>query len=148
MQTNIIIGVLAVGGLFLLVTLFALPGTNAPDVAVTQEEGTAQETASVLPADMPTDVPMYPGAVLVRSQESEHEGVRNITLTLSTPDSVPDVNMWYRGALSENGWAVTSDKNVGGYILLKGEKENVATFTQSANGENNTVTITQRIQIK
>ncbi len=148
MQTKLIIGVVAIGGVFLLVALMN-GGKDAPvtqGMAETKTENTTM-TAVTVPADMPTDVPMYPGAVLTAVQDVSQSDARNITLSLLTPDSVADVNTWYRGALKTNGWAVTSDKNVGGYVLLKGERENVAVFMQAANGENGVV-ITERIQIK
>lgn len=150
MNIKIIIGILAIGGLFTLVTIFGNKG-DTESVLIEQDETRVEEdtVATALPAEMPTDVPMYPDSVVKSVQNIEHEGVRNITLSLTTSDSIADVNTWYRGALNENGWAVTSDRNVGGYILIKGEKENVATFMQAANNSDiGFVVITQRIQIR
>lgn len=146
MNTKLIIAVVAIGGIFLLVA-FMNGGKNDEVVATETGNKEVAVAAVAIPADMPTNVPMYPGAVVKAVQDVSQEGVRNITLSLSTPDSVADVNTWYRGALKSDGWAVTSDKNVGGYVLLKGEQENVAVFMQAANGDSG-VTITQRIQIK
>lgn len=148
MNSKLIIGAVAVGVIILIATYSFL----GPKDSVVLEEGVVESnvTSEVsLPADMPANIPLYPGAELVRMQDVPSEGVRNITLTLETPDSVADVNTWYRGALSQDSWVVTSDKNVGGYILLKGENENVSIFTQAApQGDRDVSIITQRIQIK
>lgn len=144
MNTKLIIGVVAIGGIFLLV---AVMSGAKDDSIVVEETENATVAAVTIPADMPTNVPMYPGSIVTAVQDVNQNGERNITLTLSTPDSVADVNTWYRGALSAEGWAVTDDKNVGGYVLLKGEQENLTVFTQAANGEGGTV-ITERIRIK
>lgn len=146
MNTKLIIAVVAIGGIFLLVA-FMSGGKNDEVVATETGNKEVAVAAVTIPADMPTNVPMYPGAVVKAVQDVNQEGVRNITLSLSTLDSVADVNTWYRGALKSDGWAVTSDKNVGGYVLLKGEQKNVAVFMQAANGDSG-VTITERIQIK
>lgn len=148
MNANILMAVLAAGAIGVTVTLFSL----SDEEGVTQNENIRNEEIAreaTLPSDLPENIPFYPGATLKSVQDIPHETARNITLTLETTDSVADVNTWYRGALSQNAWAVTSDKNVGGYILLKGENENVAVFTQAANRSDiNAVIITQRIQIK
>lgn len=149
MNTNTLIAILAVGAVGSGAAFFLFGGD---DEEVTQNEPAAESdmvTEVSLPADFPGNIPMYPGAVLTNVQESTDDTARNITMTLETPDSVADVNTWYRGALSESGWAVTSDKNVGGYILLKGENENVAVFTQVAGRSDLGVSvITERVQIK
>lgn len=98
---------------------------------------------------MPTNVPMYPDPELTAVQENNQSTERNITLSLIATASVSDVNAWYRDALKRNGWSVTDDKVVGGYVLLQGENENITTFTQVANHEEpGTVIITQRIRIR
>jgi hypothetical protein len=148
MNTKMIIGVLAIGGLFVLIV--SLSGNKNEEGEMTMNENAVVEESVVsLPADMPTNVPMYPGAIVTNVQEVEQDGVRNITLSLTTEDSVADVNTWYRGALNENNWSVTSDQNVGGYVLLKGENENTATFMQAANRSDlGVVVITQRVQVR
>jgi hypothetical protein len=144
MKTNLIIGVVAIGGLFLLVALMS-GGKN--DTIVTSDTSKTETAAVKVPADMPTNVPMYPGSVVTGVNDQTNNGKRNITLQLLTPDSVADVNTWYRGALKSDGWAITSDKTIGGYVLLESERENVSIYMQAANG-NGGVMITERIQIK
>lgn len=142
---NIIIGVLAVGTLFLLVSIF-----NGNEEDNSLENFANEESIGVLlPEDIPTHVPMYPNSTLDSVQDIRGEdNVRNITLSLIAEDSTSDVNGWYRGALNQNGWAVVSDRNVGGYILLKSNNQNISVFTQVANYEEDYSKITQRIQIK
>lgn len=142
MNTKLIIGVVAVGAVLVLIALM----TSGKDAPVT-ETGDVGSVSVTIPADMPTNVPMYPDSEVEAVQDSSHDGERNIGLSLLTRDSVADVNTWYRGALKANGWAVTSDKTVGGYVLLQGENGNITVFMQAANGEGGTV-ITQRVRIK
>ena len=148
MNTNILIGALAVGAVVLMVVF----SFNNDEEGLVENENTAEEEMVdevSIPTDLPPNVLIYPEAILKNTQEIGGEDARNITLTLETSDSVADVNTWYRGALSNDGWSVTSDRNVGGYILLKGERENLAVFTQVAKGsEDGGAVITQRIQIK
>lgn len=148
MNSNLLIGAVAIG-LVGLVLVFSFSDSEelAEEAIVTAVE--ADDGLVALPADVPSNIPLYPGAKLSKVDENNEETARNITLTLETPDSVEDVNTWYRGALSQNPWAVTSDRNVGGYILLKGEHDNVAVFTQVAPRSDLGVSvITQRVQIK
>jgi hypothetical protein len=148
MNTKLIIGVVAIGaGIFILAT-FIKPGSETE--GGTPEGGTVTEvTAVTMPNGLPNNVPMYPDAELSAVQDLDQEGERNVTLTLIASATVADVNTWYRGALKENGWAVTDDKMVGGYVLLKGENGDITTFTQVANAEElGKAKITQRIRIR
>lgn len=147
MKTYILIAATALGGVFVVMMLL---GNDQEDVAVSDEVGQtdAEDRAVVLPVSFPSNVPMYPGAILDAVQDTDSEAERNVSLTLITEANVPDVITWYRGALSTGGWAVTDDKNVGGYILLKSDNDLVTTFVQSAAGVGSTTVITQRIRIK
>lgn len=144
MSKNILIVAVVVGGIFVLSNVFSNKEENTENPIVEN----AQSIVVDMPSDMP-NVPMYPGSVLERvADQDDDEGVRNITLTLVAEASVSEVNSWYRGALKENGWNIESDRNVGGYILLKGVSDNLSVFTQVANGEEEgTAVITQRIKI-
>jgi len=141
-------GALAVGGLGLIVVISFI---NHEEDYSDNKNLTVEELMNdiSLPDGLPANVPMYPRAVLKNVQDVSDDDVRNVTLTLETSDSVDDVNSWYRGAMSRVPWAITSDRNVGGYILLRGENENVAVFTQAAKRSDiGVVVITQRIQIR
>ncbi len=109
---------------------------------------TAKQSTVTKQVEIP-EVPLYPDSVLQKSSESvRDDGVRFVTLTLSTPDSVADVNTWYRGAFKENGWSVSGDKVVGGYVLLKGEKADLEVMMQAARSNNGTgAVITETIKI-
>lgn len=148
MNSNLLIGAVVAAGIGLIV-MYSFSGDKD---SVVSDEGATKSTIQnevSIPANMPANIPMYPGAELTKVQDIPSEDARDITLTLETSDSVADVNTWYRGALSQNSWAVTSDKNVGGYILLKGVNENVSIFTQAARrSDEGGAVITQRIQIK
>jgi len=145
MKNKFIIGVVLVGGI--IFTLMYV-GKEPQSVVVQKSEEVAVEAVAI-PADMPTNVPMYPDAILDRAEDIPGTSERNVTLTLVAQATVADVNTWYRGALKENGWSVTDDKVVAGYVLLKGENQNLTTFIQTANGtEEGTVVITERIRIR
>lgn len=144
MKTKIIWTVLAIGGLFLIVSIINNVGSETSEI----KDGGQQESVLSIPGNLPAHIPMYPESVLRGVQENDNETERNTTLSLGTGDTVPDVISWYRGALSQNGWAVTGDRNVSGYILLEGENENIKVFIQAANHEDGLVVITQRIRIR
>lgn len=147
MKTYLLIAVAALGGALVVMVFIEKKAEN--QTVSEQIGGVIDDTKNVtLPPNLPSNVPMYPGAQLDKVSDSNTADERNVTLTLITPDSVPDVITWYRGALSGDGWAVTDDKNVSGYILLKAENDNVTTFMQSATVEDGATTITQRIRIR
>lgn len=155
MNTKTIIGIVAVGGVVALGAVWSMAG-NDGEIVTDNETNTEVTTtantktvAVTVPSDMPANTPIYPESIVRSVQRSEANAVKNIILTLTTPDSVSDVNTWYRGALKTGGWAVTSDKTVGGYVLLKGENGNLAVFTQAApEGDSGLTVITHRVQIK
>lgn len=148
MKIKIILTVLIIGGLTTIVAISDFGKNKETPSEISEVVQNQDSTELSLPSDFPADIPMYPGSILKNSQESNSETERNITLSLVTEDSVSDVNTWYRGALNQNGWAITSDNNVGGYVLLKGENQNLTIFMQAANNEDGLVTITQRVRIR
>lgn len=147
MKTYILVAVAALGGIYIVMMFIGPKPVQQPDGEAVSEVVT-NTTAVTLPTDLPANVPMYPGARLDNVSDSNTADERNVTLTMVTSDSIPDVVTWYRGALSGDGWAVTDDKNVGGYILLKAENDTVTTFIQSASVEDKVTTITQRIRVR
>ena len=148
MNTKLLVVALAVGavGAFVLVSTFG--GGDVDDVIEIEANSSVADATSIN-HDLPDNIPFYPGATIADVRDAIGETDRNVTFSLETFDSVDDVNTWYRGALSQHGWVVTSDRNVGGYILLRGEYENLAIFTQATARDDLGVTvITQRVQIK
>lgn len=150
MKTYILTAVVVLG-IILIVVVVNSNNKKTREVTspeVTAKNVSAEETTITIPKDLPNDIPMYPEAILDKVSDVSSAGERNVTLTLLTDANIPDVVKWYRGALSADGWSVTDDKNVGGYILLKSEKENVTIFVQSAKRDEGTTAITERIRIK
>lgn len=147
MKTYILVAVAALGGIFIVLMLVG----NKPEMVSVNQDVTTAVSDSVgikIPTDLPNNVPMYPGAGLDAVTDTASPDERNISLTLVTDASVSDVITWYRGALSEEGWVIVDDKNVGGYILIKAENQNVTIFVQSALREDATTAITERIRIR
>ena len=144
MSKNILLGVVAFGGLVLLATL--LPKNPTAEVENNQpEEVVAPTLQSAVTANFPT----YPNSSVSNSRESTGDDGRIFySISLVTDDSISSVNTWYREALSQNGWSITSDKNVAGYQIIQAEKENLFTSMQTAKGENGTAMISQQAQIR
>lgn len=55
-----------------------------------------------LPADFPADVPLYPGAEVVRVRISADQGT---AVTLSVPDDVEKVASFYADSFAAEGWS-------------------------------------------
>lgn len=137
MKKNILIGAAVIGSLVLAASLLAKdPTDTTPVVSETPAESTLQPVSGI---------PLYPNAKIVKSTESAGEGNRTFySITLSTTDSISEINDWYRSALSSGGWSIKSDKNIAGYQLIQGETETMSTSMQAAGGEDGTVTISQQ----
>lgn len=94
------------------------------------------------------EVPIYTPSDLDLATENESSGSRDYTVSLLTDSSIDDVNSWYRKELSMNGWHITGDNNVGGYQIIKGEKDNYYTSIQAAGTGDDRVRISQQIKIR
>jgi len=55
-----------------------------------------------LPADFPTDVPMYPGAEVTQARVSADKG---LSVSLSTPDDAGKVASFYADSFAAQGWS-------------------------------------------
>ena len=118
-----------------------------------QKPPTAQDSPSnteTTPAEekltIPTIVPLYPQAEIIKQTDTVTIEETNITLTLKTADPQTKVIDWYRQALSNDGWQVSDDRNIGGYTLLDSVNGNFKIFTQFANSETGDTIITERIR--
>ena len=140
MSKNVLLGIVAFGGLVLVSLL--LPDSSS-DVTVNTE---SESTELVMPANIP-NFPIY-DATLTSVRDSDGEEARNISLTLQTEATKQDIHEWYRQALSQDGWSIKSDKNVAGYQIIQAENLNLYTSLQTANGEGGTVVITQHLKIR
>jgi len=127
MNKQVILGIAAFGGIVLLVAVL-------PRGEIVNEEPLATDAVVVLPADLPA-FPMYQPSVLTGVQETDSESVRDISISLTAQAERTEIYDWYREQLSTGGWSITSDRNVAGYQIIQGEKDNLYTSLQVASGE-------------
>jgi len=88
----------------------ALAAQAAPEAAVSRGE---------LPADYPSDLPVYPG-----SEAGTALGIPGAAMmvTFSTEDTVDDVSGFLEGELPKNGWSVT-DQSEGSLEATKDSRK-------------------------
>lgn len=141
MNKSVLMGIVALGGLILIVAV--LPDKTG--VENNQENKQEESVVLAVPTDLP-GFPIYPGEV--RSvRDTDGETARDVSVTIATSDSIKDINDWYREVLSQGGWSIKSDKNVAGYQIIQGENNNLYTSMQSAkNGEE--VLISQHLKVR
>jgi hypothetical protein len=92
-------------------------------------EGTA------LPADLPGDVPVYPGAQVLASISA---GGRGTMLTLRADAAAGDVHSFYRSKLVEKGWTIEGEMNLGGQQTLMAEKADRKATVQIGSSDDGT----------
>ncbi len=144
MNKNVLIGIAAFGGLVLIALL--LPNTPAEE---TQDIVAEENNETSLPSKVTNTFPTYPNTTTSESNETVgDEGKIYYSISLQTEDSIEEINEWYRQALSTNGWSIKSDKNIAGYQIIQGEKDNLYTSMQAATGEDNKFIISQQAQIR
>ncbi len=144
MNKNILIGITAFGGLILIGSLLLSNSTNE-----VEDLSAAETTVPTLQSEVAANFPTYPNANILRSDESKGgDGRIFYSIGLTTDASIADINTWYREALSLNGWAIKSDKNVAGYQIIQAEKDNLFTSMQAANNGDGTVAISQQAQVR
>jgi len=144
MNKNILIGVVAFGGLALVASLVLNDKNpeepNKPQVVV-------PATLSI-PGDLPA-FPMYPNATVAKVTDTDGDSARDVSVSLSTTDTKNDIYNWYREALNSNGWSIKSDKNVAGYQIIQGENNNLYTSLQVANGtKEKELIISQQMKVR
>jgi hypothetical protein len=128
MNKSILIGIVAFGGLLLLVSLLPKGEVQTDDLPVTES------VIITLPPDLPT-FPMFSPAQITRVQDTFGENSRDVSVGLTTIDVDRElIHDWYRQELNSGGWSITNDRNVGGYQIIQGEKDNLYTSLQVANG--------------
>lgn len=145
MNKSVVFGVAAFGGLLIIAALVFNKPTTSETNDISEEV-----SPSVLPTEVTTNFPIYPDSAMKNIHESENEaGTTFYSFSLRTKAAKAEVNQWYREALSQNGWSVTSDKNVAGYQIIQGEKGNLYTSMQATNGDApETILISQQTQIR
>ncbi len=144
MNKKVLLTLAAFGGLALIA--ITLPETSNNDVSVTVKE---DEAVSV-PGEVNSNFPIYPGVKTLNITTTNGEDGRIFhSLSLESKDSIQEINEWYREALNSNSWSIKSDKNVGGYQIIQGEKDGFFTSLQAAMGQTDgTVVISQQAQIR
>lgn len=96
--------------------------TNGNDVTVKTDEGT-WSTSDKLPADFPTDVPLYPGATVQGSVASAQQQGGGHYAGLETTDSIDKVMSWYKAEVVAKGWTVSTNLEVDGGLMIGGSKD-------------------------
>lgn len=145
MSKKLIIGIAVLGALILINILVRSNAGNQADSVKTV--GSAEV---VLPEEVSTNFPTYPNTKVSNTDKTEGgDGRIFYSLRLEARSSVSEINVWYRDALSTDGWSIKSDRNIGGYQLIQAEKDNLFTSVQAAKGEaENTSIVSQQIQIR
>ena len=142
MNKNILMGVVAFGGLVIVSSLLF---NSTPEEGAVSEE----DMEVVLAESLVSNFPLYPNATTNTFNESiNDEGRVSFSVSLITDDSIQEINDWYREALGQGGWSIKSDRNVGGYQIIQGENGNIYTSMQAAGGEGGTAIISQQAQIR
>jgi hypothetical protein len=143
MKKSVLLGMAAFGGLILV--SMVLSNDDGPTT------GTPDETpaAPTIPADFAGQFPLYPDSTVVNVRENEGETSFDASVGLETTATRDEIHTWYREALSQNGWGIKSDKNVAGYQIIQGEKDNLYTSLQVAGGDDpDTQRISQQLKIR
>lgn len=142
MNKNIIIGVVAFGGLVLVSSLLLNKG-DEPETVGGQAESSEETKLEV----SNLGAPIHPGEIVQSNQTSDEESEWT-TLVIKANASIDEINEWYRRELSSNGWSIKSDKNIGGYQIIRGESTGKYTTLQAAQHEEpGFSTISQQVRI-
>jgi hypothetical protein len=95
-------------------TELAYKGIHGEDIrSATGKKGVA------LPANFPADVAVYPKATIAMAVTTDKE----ITVILSTTDSIQKVGAFYKGKLKDKGWKSNMASDAPQLSMLEGEKE-------------------------
>ncbi|MEK7174494.1 MAG: hypothetical protein AAB759_02445 [Patescibacteria group bacterium] len=97
--------------------------SGSGEVTVKTDEGT-WVGSNKLPADFPSDVPLYPGAKVQSSVSAAQEQGGGNYVGLETSDAAASVASWYKAEIVANGWKVTLNMDASGSSLLGGSKDN------------------------
>lgn len=159
MKKNALIGLVAVVGLAGVGTALLSKNSNSDlnsgteiTNSIKSEEATENKKnneSTNLPSDVTNNFPLYPNAEISRVTNSTGDDGRIFyTVSLTSRDDIAVINDWYKEAFSQNSWSIKGDSNVGGYRIIKGEKDNFYSSMQAARGDEGKVVISQQIQIR
>ncbi len=89
------------------------------------------KTPVALPADFPSDVAIYPKAMPIRTATSDKE----TRVDLTTPDSVQDVEAFYKKRLKEDGWRIDDKIRVPRYLTATRNGRTLSVDVSTRGGE-------------
>ncbi len=92
------------------------------DVTVKTDQGT-WSSSDKLPADFPTDVPVYSGATIKASVAGVQEPGGGHFVGLETADSTEKVITWYTAQVAANGWKISADATYGDSTIISSTKD-------------------------
>ncbi len=78
-----------------------------------EETGTEISVGAKIPANFPSEVPVYENGEVQSAAVTSAEGQAGASLMIITDDSVPTVNAWYESKLTTNGWTNSASNNTG-----------------------------------
>jgi len=89
-----------------------IKGENGNEMTINSQE---------LPEDFPGDIPLYPSSTVCYSATVEEKN--EITISLESPDTVGEIEKFYKKELEKKGWTIeqvfTTDKS----RMFTGKKE-------------------------
>lgn len=98
---------------------------NNGAMRVTTDEGTMEIGGQEVPANWPSDAPVYPKAeVTYSAMNNAQEGEPEAALILATTDSVAEVKTFYMAQIAANGWTMENEVDAGGMSILAAKKGN------------------------
>ncbi len=103
--------------------------------------------SAALPDDLPASIPIYPDGDIVNVQDRPGDERRSISFSILVDATIPEINAWYRDAMTQDGWSMKSDQTIAGYTILQSENGELYTSIQAANAEDGLVRISQSILI-
>jgi hypothetical protein len=118
---------------------------SGDSVTMTGQDGSSVSVGEdgKLPADFPTDVPVYEGTVKTAIATDSDKG-KAFMVNVETPDAPTDVFKWYEDELASGGWTVKSTMKTGDGGLLGAEKDTTGltvTVTPAGTSANTNVSL-------
>jgi cytochrome c-type biogenesis protein CcmE len=83
-------------------------------------ESTISYNKDKLPDNFPKDIPIYSPASVQMSQIMDNG--KTVMASLNTTDDMAKVAAFYKKALTQAGWEIKADMNMGNTFLVQGEK--------------------------
>ena len=113
--------------------------TDNGTVTVKTDQGT-WSTSDKLPADFPTDVPIYPGAKVQASVAGAQGQTGSHYAALETTDALGTVIAWYKKEIVAQGWTVASDATIQGNLIM-GATKDTRELSVTVTGDQGKVTV-------